>query len=235
MTATRMIRFPTWCRCVLACGVLVAGGAAMGQAQFENDEPTPIIAFPERRPVADFRATTPFEGHARGLSEIIRARAAYNLTVPEVLRGLSQAAREQVRTREEWTHTYFQLREANRAYRAEEQLPRPTAEDIVRYAQMGRPERLSPGEIDPVEGTLAWPDALQDPAFAEGREQLERLFSDWIHYGTLSLEDRRQIRGATDVMLQQLRQHIEELPPPDYMAARRFLESLAYEAYLAAS
>ncbi len=234
MTTIRMIRFPAWFPCVLACFVL-AGGAASGQAPFENDEPTRIIEFPERRPIGDFRATTPFEGHARGLSEIIRARAAYNLTVPEVLQGLSEAAREQIRAREEWTHTYFQLREANREYRAKEQLPRPTAEDIVRYAQMGRPERLSPGEVDPVEGTLAWPGVLQDPAFAEGRAELERLFADWIHYGTLSLENRRQIRSTTDVMLRQLQDHIDELPPPDYMTARRFLESLAYEAYLAAS
>ena len=224
------IRNLTYCVLAPACLTVAIGGAIRG----DDAETIPSITFHEPRPWIDRRASTPFEGHARGLSAIIRSQAAYNLTTAEALQKLAEAAREQVRTREEWTHTYFQLREANRAYRDKEELPRPTPEEIVRYAQMGKPDRLSFQDIDPVTGTIQWPDVLQDAAFAEGRAQLESLFSDWVQYGSLRIESRQGIRNRTDAMLSKLRDRIEDVPPADYMAARRFLESLAYEAHLAA-
>lgn len=147
---------------------------------------------------------------------------------------MAEAARKDMRNREEWTHTYFRLREANRTYREKEQRSPPSMEDVVRYAQMGKPERLSPGEFDTVTGRIAWPEVLQADAFADDRERLESLFADWIHYGSLSLRHRQEIRDATDAMLDALQERIHKLPPADYMAARRFLEGLAYEAYLAA-
>lgn len=222
-------RFRTYGVLALAGIVLAISGTVSG----DEEETIPFIGYyPE--PVIDYRATTPFEGHARGLSEIIRARAARNLATAEAMEKMTEAARKEIRNREEWTHTYFRLREANRTYRQKEEGPRPTTEDIVRYAQMGKPERLSHSEMDPVTGTLVWPDILTDNAFAEDRQRLESLFADWLHYGTLSLEHRQAIRNTTDVMLNALQERIDELPPADYMAARRFLESLAYEAHLAA-
>jgi hypothetical protein len=100
---------------------------------------------------------------------------------------------------------------------------------------MGKPERLSSGDLDAVTGRIAWPEALQADGFADDRARLESLFADWINYGSLSLSHRQQIRNTTDAMLDTLRGRIEELPPADYMKALRFLESLAYEAYLAAN
>ncbi len=232
LSTTRLL---TWGAFPWACILFVAVGAATGQPQIIGGETGPFFDDRETVPLIDLRASTVFEGHARGLSELIRARAAYNLTTAEALKKLTEATREQIRNREDWTHTYFQLREANRAYRAKEEGPRPTAEDIVRYAQMGKPNRLSPGDIDSISGTIAWPEVLMANEFAAERKQLERLFADWIHYGSISFEHRRQIRDTTESMRYKLQDRIEELPPTDYVTARRFLESLAYEAYLAAS
>ena len=98
-----------------------------------------------------------------------------------------------------------------------------------------RADRLSPGEIDPVSGTLDWPGVLKQSMFAEERERLEDLFANWTEYGSVGFEQRRQIRSTTDAMLGKLKQHVNDMPPPEYVTAKRFLESLAYEAYLAAS
>jgi len=199
------------------CLVLVLGGAVMAQWYVDD------------------RASTPAESYARGMSDIVRSQGAYNLATSEAAINMTEARQQSMRNQEEWTHTYFQMREANRSYRDKERGPRPTPEDIVRYAQMGKPDRLSPGEIDPVSGTLDWPGVLKQSMFAEERERLEDLFANWTEYGSVGFEQRRQIRSTTDAMLGKLKQHVNDMPPPEYVTAKRFLESLAYEAYLAAS
>ncbi len=232
MTTKFNRHLPTWLLLATACLGLAFGNAAVAQSQASEEPTAPFLGY-RTSPWIDYRASTPLEGHARGLSEIIRARGAYNLMTAEALEQMTEAARKDMLNREEWTHTYFRLREANRTYRDKEGSPRPTPEDIVRYAQMGKPERLSPGEIDPVTGSIAWPEALRGFEFADDRARVERLFADWIDYGRLRLGHRQQIRVTTDGMLAKLQERIEAIPPTDYMAARRFLESLAYEAYLA--
>jgi hypothetical protein len=233
MTMKSILHLPAWGMGATAYLGLAVGNAAFSQPEESDGTGVPFLGY-ESRPWIDYRATTPFEGHARGLSEIIRASAAYNRMTAEAMDKMTEAARKDMRNREEWTHTYFRLREANRTYREKEQRPPPSMEDIVRYAQMGKPERLSPGELDTVSGRIAWPEVLQADGFTNDRERLEDLFVDWIHYGSLSLEHRQEIHDTTDAMLDELQERIHKLPPADYMAARRFLEGLAYEAYLAA-
>lgn len=234
MTMKSYLHPSAWHISVAACLGLAAGSAAIAQPTESMGTAVPPLAY-ETRPWIDYRASTPLEGYARGLSEIIRARAAYNRMTAEAMEKMTEAARKDMRNREEWTSTYFRMRETNRAFRENEASPRPTMEDIVRYAQMGKPERLSSGDLDAVTGRIAWPEALQADGFADDRARLESLFADWINYGSLSLSHRQQIRNTTDAMLDTLRGRIEELPPADYMKALRFLESLAYEAYLAAN
>ncbi len=240
MTMKSSWHLPVWRLLAAAClgsalatTVAAQSDPAAAPSEESDDPDVPFLGY-RTSPWIDYRASTPFEGHARGLSEIIRARAEFNQRTAEAMETMTEAARKQMRNREEWTHTYFRLREANRTYREKEDGPRPTTEDIVRYAEMGKPERLSPGEIDPVTGSIAWPEALRGPAFDEDRARVESLFGEWTRYGSLSLQHRREIRETTDAMLGKLQERIHRFPAPDYMAARRFLESLAYEAYLAA-
>ena len=228
----RSLRKPAW---LVACLVFAATGRAAGQAgRIDADTMPQVIGRPSPLPWVDYRATTPAEGHARGLSELIRARAARDRLSAEALKAMAEAQREQIRAREEWTHTFFRLREANREYRRREEAPRLTTEDVVRYSQARIPDRLGPEEFSPVTGELTWPDALEAAAFAADRERLEHLFADWTRYGDLSLEDRQEIRRTTERMHETLRERIKVLPPADYLTALRFLESMAYEAHLAA-
>ena len=61
---------------------------------------------------------------------------------------------------------YWDARAINRAARlAEEVGPRPTMEQLVRFAQQDLPKPLGPDQMDPVSGKLTWPSALQQAAF----------------------------------------------------------------------
>jgi len=59
---------------------------------------------------------------------------------------------------------------------------------------------------------------------------LEKAFADRAYHGVLSVEDRMAVAQATDNMLASLRSHIRDMPASDYIQARQFIKSLAYEA-----
>jgi hypothetical protein len=132
------------------------------------------------------------------------------------------------------TEAAFQIRQANRTARAAERGPRPTNEDLVRLAQSGRPARLSPRELDHLTGEVAWPLLLEEAHYDRYREALEALFAARAADGQIGPDAYREIDRLAGKMLELLKGCIHEVPPEEYMIARRFLESLAYEARLPA-
>ncbi|HID77296.1 MAG TPA: hypothetical protein EYP56_15035 [Planctomycetaceae bacterium] len=181
---------------------------------------------------ADFRASTPAEGYARGIGNVIRSQGAYNLLTSQAAINMTEAQREHMKNREQWTNTYFEMRAANKAYRAAARRPRPTMEDAVRWAQAGKPARLSPSELDVVTGKINWPRLLATERYTKYRQVLEALFAHRAVAGTLSYERHAKLEATTDAMLEELKSQIREVRAADYTASRRFLESLAYEASL---
>ncbi|MGW8257185.1 MAG: hypothetical protein ACWGMZ_06855 [Thermoguttaceae bacterium] len=179
--------------------------------------------------VVDDRALTPGESYARGLSDVIRSRGAYNVMSSQAAINATAAQKQEIENREQWTKTYFQMRHENREARIAERRPPPTAEQLVRYAEMGAPKPLSANELDPVSGKIFWPRALRTDVFAESRKQLDELFAKRARYGDVSMEDVISINKLTKKMIAQLEQQIYDLPAMDYTRAKSFLESLAYE------
>ncbi len=175
-------------------------------------------------------ASTVAEGYGIGLGEVIRAEGAYNLATSAAAINWTEAARRDLENREQWINSYFELRKANEFYRREAMGRRPTMEDAVRYAQMGRPQRLSPSEFDSASGKIAWPKLLQTSPFRGDRKQLEALFAKRAQYGGLSFADQMEIRAITDSLMADLQDRVREIPPSDYVQSRHFVESLAYEA-----
>lgn len=178
----------------------------------------------------DNRASTPAEGYARGLGDVIRSQGIANLANSEAAINMTEAARRGMENRKQWTDTYFQMRDANRKYRAQERGPRPTMEDAVRYAQLGKPEQLSPSELDKVDGQISWPIILQAPQYAPYRDKLDQLFSKRATLGGVTTEDYLEINRTTKDMLAALKQEVKEVPTDAYIAAKNFIQSLAYEA-----
>jgi hypothetical protein len=101
-------------------------------------------------------------------------------------------------------------------------------EQLVRFAQAGKPKPLSPGEVDTVTGTVAWPRWLKGDEFAADRQKVEQLFSERARKGGLGREDYIKAREVTDQMLAALKKEVRNTPPADYVAAKQFIESLAY-------
>ena len=108
-------------------------------------------------PSYDDRATTPGQGLSYGLARIIQAEARYNSETAEAAINFSEAQRREIENWQKWTETYFEVRRINREMRAAERGKPPTEADFIRYAQIGKPRRLTPSELDAITGDISWP------------------------------------------------------------------------------
>lgn len=173
---------------------------------------------------------TAASANLRGMGALVRSQGQFNLDTSMAAINVTEARQRQMDNYKKWTDTYFQVREMNRRYRAAERGPRPTMEDLVRFAQAGRPDRLSPSELDPISGEIYWPILLRADAFASERAALQQAFANRAERGAISTEEFAVIDATTEKLKQELREEIGGLPPNQYLAAKRFLESLAFEA-----
>jgi hypothetical protein len=207
---------------VLAGGLLLCTGLAVAQEYYGGWG----AGYPTYH-----HASTAAEGAARGMADVTRSAGMYNLATSEAAINVTEAQSNYIKNRDEWTNTYFQMREANRQYRAKERGPRPSMEDLVRYAQAGKPARLSPSELDTVSGDVSWPSILQKEEFAKQRAQLEALFAKRAADGSVGPEQLAEIRRITGALIDQLKEQLQsrEVSQMDYIGAKRFLESLSFE------
>ena len=84
--------------------------------------------------------------------------------------------------------------------------------------------------MDTITGEVDWPTLLAADAFDDDRAQLEQLFAERATQGGLSWEGRQKIKQATDNMLADLKKMVKDVPQMDYIASKRFIQSLAQEA-----
>ena len=119
--------------------------------------------------------------------------------------NLTDAQRREMENLQKWTETYFDMRRVNREARTAERGPRPTEADLVRYAQIGKPQRLSPSELDAVTGRISWPRLLQAAEFAPQRNALEEVFSHRASSGAIEVDEYLRVYRLTGLMLDGLR------------------------------
>lgn len=175
---------------------------------------------------------SPVEGYQRGMADVIRARgqAAENLARARL--NAEQARSQYIKNQKEWTEVYWE-----RKRRAEAELAKDYAEDRKRRerwlkAKRGRkPETLPPSQYDPQSGTLQWPDALQEPVYAELRRQIEAELELQAETGTTS--NTPKIRQLADEMKGLLKNRIDDMSPNQYIASRKFLDRLENQVVLA--
>ena len=181
------------------------------------------------------RATTPLQGIDYGVARILDARAMEMLYGSQAALNLSEVERREMDNWKKWIDTYFDAQRMNRDLRAAQRGRPMTPADYLRLSQMGKPHRLTPSEIDVITGQLTWPLLLQSTEFAPYRSTLEQVFSNRAYRGALGLDDYVKADRTTQAMMDVLKEQIEEVRPMDYVAARRFLDSLTYEARLPAA
>jgi hypothetical protein len=177
-------------------------------------------------------ATTPAESYFRGAAEVIKDQGIYNQLTAQAARDLAQANTISIENTRKWIQMYFDMRQLNREERAAERGPRPSLSFLIRSAQEGAPRRLSSYEFDAATGQINWPLALLSEAFAGHRAQLERLFA-YRATGpqqAAAFDTFIGIWQGSDRLTDALQNYVAYLPPQQYVAAKRFLQSLAWEA-----
>jgi len=218
---------------VLAACAAMGGGPTQAVAPPEslgNRPETTYLAQFYWTPYGYYGASTPAGSYALGAAAMARARGEYNLLTARARVAAAQARRYELENRLRATELYFQMRLMNREYRAKLRGPRATPEALARYAAAAAPDPLSPSELDSVTGEISWPILLRDDRYADYRAELEALFAERARSDELSTATYLKIRRTTRAMLAELKERITRVPQMDYIAAKRFIQSLAYEA-----
>lgn len=182
-----------------------------------------------------YRASTAAESYARGHAAAVASHGYYNLMSAQARVVHAEAASREIDNREQAIDSYFAMREKNRQERAAARRPRPTSEQLERIAAAGRPDPLSPSEVNMVTGEITWPRLLQEQEFGEFRAALEDVFAQRAPTGQLPSDTAGAARQATDGMMAQLKTRVRDVNQQEYIGARRFIESLAYEVQRPAS
>ena len=163
-----------------------------------------------------------------GMSNVISAKGDAALSTSAAAVNMTQAQKNEIENRQQYTNTYFEMRETNKQAREAERGPRITAEQLAKVAQEYAPKPLSPGEMNSVTGKINWPSALQMDGFAADREKLEQLVASYAQLGVLNYADQTKARKIINDMNDDLKAQVRAIPATDYTACKTFLKSLMF-------
>jgi hypothetical protein len=167
---------------------------------------------------------------ARSQAEFVRAAGEYNLNTSKGMINMQTAKSMEIENRLRWTETFFEMRRVNRTARALEAGPRPTTEQVVRYARMQAPRRLSSLELDPITGDISWPVVLQDSPYVENRAFLEEQFRMRAKSGgSFDYAQFETVEAAIEHFKANLLTNVSKYSGRRYGEARNFLDSLKLE------
>lgn len=175
-------------------------------------------------------ASTYEEGLLRGRAALLRAYGESNYWNAQALNYAQEAYRQYLNNRKKTLETYCDLAQINYDARERSQSPRPTREDLVRYATDGLPKLLTASEFDGVFGVVRWPEVLRRPDFASARTMIDRLLPDYCQRNLNASSDvGRDLSQSVGELESKLKREIDTVSPMEYVAAKKFLESLKYE------
>lgn len=180
-------------------------------------------------------ASTAEQGMMEGMSSMMQAAGARNLMNAQAAGFVEDARRKNIDNRMYGTDAYFQMRKTNREARAAEQGPRPSQEDLQRYARQRAPNRLSPSELDPLTGAISWPSVLREDTYKAYRDQLESLYLKRAEAGYLTGTQRAEVQQAVEALQADLKKNLRNYAPQEYVQAKKFTEGLNYELFAASS
>jgi hypothetical protein len=176
-------------------------------------------------------ASTLEEGVLQGYAALTQSTGQANYFHSLAAVNYQQAYSQYLKNRASAVETYFYVKKYNREARQDYAPRRFTTEQLAVLARKAAPERLSEREYDRTIGRVYWPAALQGNEYAAERDALERAFRNRspAEDGAGS-EFYGQVRQLTSRFDEKLKTHLDDLDAPQYVAAKKFLMSLAYEA-----
>ena len=178
-----------------------------------------------------YHSSTYEEGVLRGLGDLTRARgeARYFHSLANI--NNQEAFSRYLQNREQKTETYFRMQQVNRAAREAKRPQRLSPAQYVALAKKQAPDNLSEAQYDRTLGRLSWPAVFLGDEFAVERNELDRAFMvrSPADAGAGSAF-HANVKYLTSVMQAKLREKIDYMSPMEYIAARKFVDGLAYEA-----
>ena len=127
--------------------------------------------------------------------------------------------------------TFYEKRKLYEGYRGLNTRKRPTQEDAIRYSKVSVPQRPADFQVQQARGRIYWPEVLLDEEFSDCRIRLDSLFAQRRGAASISASNvSHLVQTVAAQMREQLRSKMRQMTPADYLAARKFVESLAYEA-----
>ncbi len=182
-----------------------------------------------------YHASTAGESYANGMAAMVQSAGSFNLNTSQAAINMETARSQALDNDLKGTQTYFEMRKINTASRKAEEGRGMTSEEAWRYAGMAVPKRLTATQLDPVTGRIYWSLLLQDPRYDKFRQELDKLFVlRETSHGGIGYETYMQIQQIVDAFQAALQKNITEYPSGDYIKAKNFLDSLAYESKLPA-
>jgi hypothetical protein len=173
-----------------------------------------------------YHSSTLEEGVQRGYADVVRSYGMANLLNSQAATQIEQARKAYIENQMKATQTYFEGRRYNAEARQAARGTPLSMEQYVRLAREQAPDQLTATQLDPLTGTINWPSPLRLPAYEALRKRIERLFQDratgYVVYGEI-----QQACGELEALI---KADLEKFLPNDYVAAKRFLDSLIWAA-----
>jgi len=168
-----------------------------------------------------------YGNYANAMANVIRAQsqAAVNYEV---------ARSKYIDNKQKWTQNYYKMREERQATLARErEASKHSPESLASAAKDAVPPTLGADALDPVTGHITWPDVLKGPEYTAQRSRLDELF-ELRAKTSVGVGNYDQIRSVAMEITTKLRDRIEALPAKQYIAGRKFLDSLVQTAQMPA-
>lgn len=174
---------------------------------------------------------TAAESFYRGYADLVRAYGENNYYNSMAQVNWEQAREKSIVNRTAKVEQFFALRKFNEDQRLGSiAKSRLSKEQLVAMSRKAAPKRLGEEHWDPATDGLAWPAALQQSEYDVSRTRLDELFRIRRDAtGGLTGDEMAEVQQLTDEMTDGLKSMISEVKPTDYVAAKRFLSSVAHE------
>jgi len=181
-------------------------------------------------------ASTPIEGAANGLSNMMRSAGVANLLDSQAQVYQQQAQSAALDNDVKYAQAYFTRKQTRDAYMADKRNNRVRTTEAAFRQAPPQAQRLTSNELDPVSGELYWPVGLSGDRYAPLEEQLGKIFAARAQSpASYGAQQAKQVQSLINDLRKLLNDHVSEIPNQQWIEAEGFLRRLTQEARYANS
>ncbi len=175
---------------------------------------------------------TPQSYYLNGMSNVIRAQGQAAVGYSQAAVNVEEARSRYIDNQKKWSETYLEMKRSHDAAVEEKQeRDKELLQTHLANRKPQTPARLSFAQLDPGTGRITWPVVLRSDEYATARQKIEDLFALRARVNG-SVPTSHEISVGVADLRALLRARISAMSPNEYIAARKFLDSLAYEGTL---